>query len=67
MRVVGDIYREDSGPLGAGPGSAAKHRVRKAPPRLMVLIVLTNWLWIPVIVYYDLAVRKLVAAGTRGE
>lgn len=29
-----------------------------APPRLMVLIVLTNWLWIPFILYYDLAVRR---------
>ena len=34
------------------------------PPRLMLLIVLTNWLWIPVIFYYDLAVRR-VALSTR--
>ena len=29
------------------------------PPRLMLLIVLTNWLWIPVILYYDVAVQRL--------
>jgi hypothetical protein len=29
------------------------------PPRLMLLIVLTNWLWIPAILYYDVAVRRL--------
>jgi len=29
------------------------------PPRLMLLIVLTNWLWIPAILYYDIAVRRL--------
>jgi len=29
------------------------------PARLMLLIVLTNWLWIPAIVYYDVAVRRL--------
>jgi hypothetical protein len=27
----------------------------QAPPRLMLMIVLTNWLWIPVILMYDLA------------
>ena len=26
-----------------------------APPRLMILIVLTNWLWIPIILAYDIA------------
>lgn len=31
-----------------------------APPRLMVLIVLTNWLWIPFIIYYDVAVGRLI-------
>jgi hypothetical protein len=37
----------------------------EAPPRLMFLIVLTNWLWIPAIIFYDLAVRRAVrnAAG----
>jgi hypothetical protein len=27
----------------------------QAPPRLMTLIVLTNWLWIPIILAYDIA------------
>lgn len=40
----------------------------EAPPRLMISIVLTNWLWIPVILYYDLSVRRLgrgaAATGT---
>jgi hypothetical protein len=27
------------------------------PPRLMILIVFTNWLWIPFIVWADVAVR----------
>lgn len=27
----------------------------QAPPRLMLLIVLTNWLWIPLILAYDIA------------
>lgn len=26
----------------------------QAPPRLMILIVLTNWLWIPLILAYDI-------------
>ena len=26
----------------------------QAPPRLMILIVLTNWLWIPMILAYDI-------------
>jgi hypothetical protein len=30
----------------------------EAPVRLFVLIILTNWLWIPVIAYYDLAIRR---------
>jgi hypothetical protein len=32
------------------------------PGRLMGLIVLTNWIWIPVILGYDLALRRRVAA-----
>jgi hypothetical protein len=34
----------------------------EAPPRLMALIVLTNWIWIPPILWAD---RRL-AAGRRG-
>ena len=34
--------------------------VGEAPPRLMLSIFLTNWLWIPVIIHYDVAVRRLV-------
>jgi hypothetical protein len=30
------------------------------PERLMLLIILTNWLWIPLILWGDLAVRRLV-------
>lgn len=30
------------------------------PPRLMALIILTNWLWIPFILWGDLAVRRAV-------
>jgi len=33
------------------------------PVRLMVLIVLTNWLWIPFILWGDFAVRKAVRSG----
>ena len=29
----------------------------EVPTRLMVLIVLTNWAWIPFLVHYDLALR----------
>lgn len=29
------------------------------PDRLMVLIVFTNWLWIPILLWVDLAVRRL--------
>ena len=36
-----------------------------APPRLMVLIVLTNWLWIPFILYYDVAVRRVIHSTGR--
>src|SRR5712692_8224044 len=28
----------------------------EAPQRLMILIVLTNWLWIPAIFYYDFSI-----------
>ncbi len=30
------------------------------PVRLMLLIILTNWLWIPAVIYYDFAVRRLI-------
>ena len=33
------------------------------PIRLMVLIFLTNWLWIPAIAYYDLALRRVAKAS----
>ena len=39
----------------------------QAPPRLMILIVLTNWLWIPLILAYDIAqgrALRSVRAGT---
>jgi hypothetical protein len=32
----------------------------EAPQRVMISILLTNWLWIPVVFYYDFAVRRLV-------
>ena len=31
----------------------------EAPPKLMLSVLLTNWLWIPVVFYYDRAVRRL--------
>jgi hypothetical protein len=34
------------------------------PARLMILIVLTNWLWIPFIIWGDFAVRKGLKAKT---
>lgn len=34
------------------------------PGRLMLLIILTNWLWIPFILWGDLAVRRLVRTGS---
>jgi hypothetical protein len=34
------------------------------PARLMGLIVLTNWLWIPVILAYDLAIHRRLARPT---
>jgi len=34
------------------------------PPRLMLLIVFTNWLWIPWILWGDLAIRR--THGARG-
>jgi hypothetical protein len=33
----------------------------EAPLKLMMLIVLTNWLWIPFILYYDVAIRRRIA------
>ena len=30
----------------------------QTPPRMMFLIVLTNWLWIPALLYFDLQLRK---------
>lgn len=36
------------------------------PPRLMILIVFTNWLWIPFIIWGDFAVRKLVERRPNG-
>ena len=40
----------------------AGYLMGEAPPRLMLLIVLTNWLWIPFIVWADLALRGTVGA-----
>ncbi len=34
------------------------------PDRLMVLIVFTNWLWIPVIFAYDIRLRRAMTTGT---
>jgi len=34
------------------------------PVRLMLLILLTNWLWIPFILWGDLAMRKAVRSGS---
>ena len=31
------------------------------PARLMLLIVFTNWLWIPIIVVYDMRLRREMA------
>ncbi len=33
------------------------YAVGEVPTRLMVLIVLTNWAWIPFILYYDVTLR----------
>ena len=35
----------------------------EAPARLMVLIVLTNWLWIPLVLWADLALRRAIRTG----
>ena len=35
----------------------------EAPPRLMLLIVLTNWLWIPFILAYDIAQGRVLRAA----
>jgi len=32
----------------------------------MISVLLTNWIWIPVILYYDLAVRRLVRGAATG-
>ena len=37
----------------------------QAPLRLMVLIVLTNWLWIPIILAYDLAQSQAIRDSVR--
>jgi hypothetical protein len=37
----------------------------EAPPRLMLLIILTNWLWIPVILLYDVAQGRSLARHAR--
>lgn len=37
------------------------------PARLMLLIVLTNWLWIPAIFYYDVAVRRVARQRLAGS
>ena len=37
------------------------------PDRLMFLIILTNWLWIPFIVWGDFAVRRLVVRGAEAR
>jgi len=34
------------------------------PARLMVTIVLTNWLWIPFILWGDIAIRRVVRNGS---
>jgi hypothetical protein len=35
----------------------------QAPPRLMLMIILTNWLWIPLILAYDIAQRNRLRAA----
>ena len=35
----------------------------QAPPRLMILIVLTNWLWIPLILAYDIVQGRALKMG----
>lgn len=37
------------------------------PGRLMLLIVLTNWLWIPWILYCDVALRRSMASDSAGQ
>ena len=37
------------------------------PLRLMLLIVLTNWLWIPFILWADIAVRRTGGPGVEGQ
>lgn len=38
----------------------AGYMLGNIPQRLMLLIILTNWLWIPFILWSDMAVRKAV-------
>jgi hypothetical protein len=33
------------------------------PARLMTLIFFTNWVWIPIVLYYDVKIRRQHAAG----
>ena len=35
----------------------------EAPPRLMLLIILTNWLWIPFILWWDIAQGRALRAA----
>ncbi len=30
----------------------------QVPDRLMILIFLTNWLWIPILLYYDIKLQR---------
>jgi hypothetical protein len=39
--------------------------VGELPGRLMIVITVTNWLWIPFIVWGDLAMRRLTEDGAR--
>jgi len=35
-----------------------------APPRLMLLVTLTNWLWIPYLLFLDLALRRRMSESS---
>lgn len=37
----------------------------EVPQRLMLMIVLTNWLWIPVLIWFDVSLHRSMAA--RGD
>ena len=41
------------------------YSIGSAPGRLMILIVLTNWLWIPFILYYDVKLGRAMAGQYR--